>query len=148
MSAQNNVEWLRHHTEQYWYNMNDMCEAMEDFEVVEKLGWGFSSADPLEAIDIGDWITPRATFVNKNMSLDYKDAIITLLKEYANCFARNYHKMSKLSRELVEHQLPIKFGFRPYKHLAWKFNLVNHDRVMDEVSRLLDAGFIRPCQYT
>jgi hypothetical protein len=45
-----------------------MCEAIEDFEEVEKLGQGFSSADPLEEIDIGDWITPRPTFVNKNMS--------------------------------------------------------------------------------
>jgi hypothetical protein len=47
--------------------MNDMCEAIEDFDEVEKLGQGFSSADPLEEIDIGDGITPRMTFVNKNM---------------------------------------------------------------------------------
>jgi hypothetical protein len=47
--------------------MNDMCEAIEDFDEVEKLGQGFSSADPLEEIDIGDGITPRTTFVNKNV---------------------------------------------------------------------------------
>jgi hypothetical protein len=49
--------------------MNDMCEAIEDFDEVEKLGQGFSSADPLEEIDIGDGITLRPIFVNKNMSL-------------------------------------------------------------------------------
>jgi hypothetical protein len=49
--------------------MNDMCEAKEDFDEVEKLGQGFSSADPLEEIDIGDGITLRPIFVNKNMSL-------------------------------------------------------------------------------
>jgi hypothetical protein len=43
--------------------------------------------DPLEEIDIGDGITPRPTFVNKNMSLDYKGAIIKLLKYYVDCFA-------------------------------------------------------------
>jgi hypothetical protein len=42
-----------------------MCEVIEDFEKVEKLAQGFSSADPLEEIDIGDEITPRLTFVNK-----------------------------------------------------------------------------------
>jgi hypothetical protein len=47
--------------------MNDMCEAIEDFDEVEKLGQGFSSADPLEEIDIGDGITPRPTFINKNV---------------------------------------------------------------------------------
>jgi hypothetical protein len=79
MSAQKNVEWLRHLTEQYRSNTNDMCEAIEDFEEVEKLGLGFSLADPLEEIDIGVEITPKPTFVNKTMSLEHK--------EYADCFA-------------------------------------------------------------
>jgi hypothetical protein len=76
--------------------MNDMCEAIEDFEV-EKLGQGFSSTDPLEDIDIGDGITPWTTFVNKNMSLEHKDAIIKLLKEYVDCFAWNYREIPGLN---------------------------------------------------
>jgi hypothetical protein len=80
MSVQRNVEWLQCHTEQYRSTANDMCEAIEDFEGLEKLGQGFSSLDPLEEIDVGDEITPRPTFVNKNMSLEHKDAIIQLLK--------------------------------------------------------------------
>jgi hypothetical protein len=122
--------------------MNDMCEAIEDFDVVEKLGQGFSSADPLEEIDIRDGITHRLTFVNKNMSLEHKDAIIKLLRDYVNCFAWSYHKMPGLSRELVEHRLPIKSGFRPYKQPTRRFNLIIPDRVKVEVERLLDVGFI------
>jgi hypothetical protein len=49
-----------------------MCEAIEDFNEVEKLGKGFSSADRLEEIDIEDGITPQPTFVNKNMPLEHK----------------------------------------------------------------------------
>jgi hypothetical protein len=63
-----------------------MCETIDDFEEVEKLGQDFSPGNPLEEIDIGDEIMPRPTFVNKNMSLEHKDAIIKLLKEYADCF--------------------------------------------------------------
>jgi hypothetical protein len=66
--------------------MNDMCEAIEDFKELKKLGQGFSLVNPLEEMDIGDGITPRPTFVKKNMSLEYKDAIIKLLKEYVDCF--------------------------------------------------------------
>jgi hypothetical protein len=55
--------------------------------------------------------------------------------------------MPGLSRELVEHRLPIKFGLRPYKHPARRFNLIIHDQVKKEVGRLLDAGFIQPCRY-
>jgi hypothetical protein len=77
--------------------MNDMCEAIGDYDEVEKLGQDFSSTDPLEKIDIGDGITPRPTFVNKNMSLEHKDGIIKLLKDYVNCFTWNYHEMPGLS---------------------------------------------------
>jgi hypothetical protein len=67
MSMQKNVEWLRHRTEQYQSITNDMCETIEDFDEVEKLGQGFLLADPLEEIDIEDGITPRLTFVKKNV---------------------------------------------------------------------------------
>jgi hypothetical protein len=42
------------------------------------------SINPLEEIDIGDEFTPRSTFVNKNMSLEHKDAIIKLFKDYVD----------------------------------------------------------------
>jgi hypothetical protein len=55
--------------------------------------------------------------------------------------------MLGLSQELIEYRLSIKSGFRPYKQPARRFNPVIHDRVKEEVERLLDAGFIRPCRY-
>jgi hypothetical protein len=66
--------------------MNDMCDFIEDFDEVEKLGQGFSSVDPLDEIDIGDEITSRPIFVNKNMSLEHNDVIIKLLRDYVDCF--------------------------------------------------------------
>jgi hypothetical protein len=63
-----------------------MCEAIKDFDKVEKLGQDFSSVDPLEEIDRGDGITPQLTLVNKNMALEHKDAIIKLLRDYVDCF--------------------------------------------------------------
>jgi hypothetical protein len=35
----------------------------------------------------------------------------------------------------------------PYKQPAQRFNLIIHDWVKEEVERLLNAGFIRPCRY-
>jgi hypothetical protein len=127
--------------------MNDTCEAIEDFDEVEKLGQGFLSADPLEEMDIRDEITPWLTFVNKNMSLEHKDAIIKLLRNYIDCFTWTCREMPGLSRELVKHRLPIKTGFRPYKQPARRFNPIIHDRDKGEVERLLYVGFIRPCPY-
>nr|ABA92239.1 retrotransposon protein, putative, unclassified [Oryza sativa Japonica Group] len=109
------LEWLQKRVQEYRSTKNDIGETVEDFDEVEKLGQGFTSVDPLEEVDIGDGTKPRPTFVNKNMRADYKVKIIELLKEYVDCFAWEYHEMPGLSRELVEHRLPIKPDFRPYK---------------------------------
>jgi hypothetical protein len=49
------------------------------------------------------------------MSVEHKDAIIKLPRDYVDCFTWNYHEMPSLSRGLVKHRLPIKSGFKPYK---------------------------------
>jgi hypothetical protein len=111
-------------------------DMIEEFRDLDKLGQGFTSADPLEEIDIGDGKTRRPTFVNKTLETDPRNEMISLLKEYSDCFACNYTKMSGLSREIVEHRLPIKSGFRPFV-----------PRIKDKIHRLLEADFIRPCRY-
>ena len=63
-------------------------------------------------------------FVNANLSVEYKADLIKLLKEYVDCFAWKYSEMSGLSRDLVEHRLLIKAGFKPYKQPARRFNLI------------------------
>ena len=124
-----------------------MCKAIENFGDFDKLGRAFTSADPLEKVDIGDGSIPRPTFVNANLSDDCKADLIKLLKEYVNCFVWEYFKIPGLSRDLVEHRLPIKAGFRPYKQPSRLFNPVMYDRIKEEINRLLDAGFIRSCRY-
>jgi hypothetical protein len=80
-----------------------------------KLGRGFMSADKLEEIDIRDDDKPRPTFISTNLDPVFREELITLLKEYKDCFAWDYLEMPGLDRSIVEHRLPIKPGFRPYK---------------------------------
>jgi hypothetical protein len=143
-----NIEWLKKHVEQYRSEKNDICEAVDDFREVEKLGQGFTSTDPLEEVYIGNGAVPRPTFVNKNLDAGYKVKLIDILKEYVDYFSWSYSEMPGLSRELVEHRLPIKDGFRPYKQPVWRFNPDIYDRVKEEVNQLLEANFIQPCWYT
>ena len=107
-SDRSSADWLQQRIEHYQDKANDMCEAIEDLDDLDKLGQGFVSADPLEKVDIGDGSIPRPTFVNTNLSDDCKTDLIKLLKEYVDCFAWEYSEMPSLSRHLVEHQLPIK----------------------------------------
>jgi len=126
---------------------NDMCEAIEDFDDIEKFGQCFTSADPLEKVDIGDGSISRPTFVNANLSVEYKADSIKLLKEYVDFFAWEYSEMPGLSRDLVEQWLPIKAGFKPNKQPAMLFNPIIYDRIKEEINHLLYAGFIRFCCY-
>jgi len=111
-----NMQWLQSRVEDYRSDKNDMCEAIENFEELDKLGQGFTSADPLEEVDIGDGPTPRPTFVNKNLQADYKAKLIELLKEYVDCFAWSYSEMPCLSRKLAE------TGFRSRMGLGYTSN--------------------------
>ena len=61
VSDRSSADWLQKHIEHYRDKANDMCEAIEDFGDFDKLGQDFTSADPLEKIDIGDGSIPRPT---------------------------------------------------------------------------------------
>jgi hypothetical protein len=106
-------------------------DMIEEFRDLDKQGQGFTSADPLEEIDIGNGKTPRPTFVNKTLETDPRNEMIGLLKEYSDCFAWNYTEMPGLSREIVEHRLPIKSCFRPFKQRAKHFvQIFSHESRM------------------
>jgi hypothetical protein len=66
-----------------------------------KLGHGFISADELEKIDLGDGIKPRPTYNSAKLEEEYKRELITLLKEFKDCFAWEYYEMPGLDRSNV-----------------------------------------------
>jgi hypothetical protein len=55
-----------------------------------KLGHGFTSVDELEKIDLGDG---RLTYISAKLEEEYKRELITLLKEFKDCFAWEYYEM-------------------------------------------------------
>ena len=83
-----------------------------------KLGYGFTSADDLEEVDIGPGDKPLPTFISKMLDLALREEMIALLKEYQDCFAWDYTEMPGLDRSIVEHRLPLKKGFRPFSAMS------------------------------
>jgi hypothetical protein len=112
-----------------------------------KLGYGFTSADDLEEIDIGPGDKPRPTFVSKKLHPSLREPMIALLKEYADCFAWDYTEIPGLDRCIVEHRLPLKSGFRPFQQRARQMKADVLVEVKKEVEKMLEAGFIRTCRY-
>jgi hypothetical protein len=73
--------------------------------------------------------------------------MLVLLKEFADCFAWDYTEMPGLSRDIVEHTLPIKRGFRPFRQSVRNYNPKLLDKIKEEIERLLKVNFVRTCCY-
>jgi len=91
---------------------------MDRFADNGKLGQGFTSADDLVEVDIGNGNKPEPTFISTKLDSECKRQLTDLLKEYKDCFAWDYTEMPGLDRSIIEHRLPIKSGFRPYQLLT------------------------------
>jgi hypothetical protein len=140
------LEWLRYRTERYHSTTRGDAGLVEDLGEEGKMGQAFSSVDKLE-VDIGSGAVHQLMFINTSLMKEQKEKVCALVQEFIDCFAWEYTKMTGLSRELVEHKLPIKLGFRPHKQLARNFNPKLYSHIKEEVERLLKANFIQPCRY-
>ncbi|XP_050217340.1 uncharacterized protein LOC126668171 [Mercurialis annua] len=69
-------------------------------------------------------------------------------QEYKDCFAWQYSDMPGLSRTLVEHRLPIKPEFQPYRQPPRRVSKEVELKVKEEIEKLCKAGFIRPAKYS
>jgi hypothetical protein len=108
-----------------------------------KLGKGFTSVDELEEVDIGPGDRPRPTYISKKIDPEFRLKLIELLREFRDCFAWEYHEMPGLKRSIVEHHLPIKPGYQPFKQAPRRLKPQIMEDVNSEITRLYEANFIR-----
>ena len=107
----------------------------------------FQAQDPPIEVNLGTIDEPRMTKSSGLLNHGERDQLIQLITSYKDCFAWDYHKMPGLSRELVEHYLPIKEGFRPFKQMFGRLNPELMPKIKQEIERLLKANFIRTARY-
>jgi hypothetical protein len=63
--------------------------------------------DPLEEINLGCEKQLRPTYISSLSEEPFKSKLIDLLSEFKDCFSWEYEEMSGLSKDIVEHRLPI-----------------------------------------
>ncbi|KAM0959837.1 hypothetical protein ACFX2C_024942 [Malus domestica] len=78
--------------------------------------------DPLEEINVGTTDDPRPIFISALLPHAMKVELHQLLHELKDCFALSYHEMSGLDRTLVEHELHIKPGCKPFRQPPQRFS--------------------------
>ncbi|CAJ2638053.1 unnamed protein product [Trifolium pratense] len=103
--------------------------------------------DPLQEVDIGDGSVKRPTYISANIDPTLRERMVELLKKYRDCFAWDYNEMPGLSRNLVEHRLPLRPDKKPVKQLPRRFALEIMTKIKAEIERLLKCKFIRTTRY-
>ena len=103
--------------------------------------------DPLEEINLGVDGQVKPVYISALIPTDVKEKFVALLTEYKNCFAWEYHEMPGLPRSLVEHNIPIMEGYKPFKQAPRRMSTEVELQVKEEIERLLEAKFIRTARY-
>jgi hypothetical protein len=147
VSKECDIAWLQGWVNKYRSEMNGMYEPMDGLDDIRKLGQGFTSVDRLDEINLGGDMDRRPTYINAVLGGDQRRRMHELLQEFTDCFARTYTEMLGLSRDLVEHVLPIKKVFRPFKQAPRNYSPKLLGRIKEEIERLLEAKFIQTCRY-
>ncbi|XP_055960075.1 uncharacterized protein LOC130014946 [Mercurialis annua] len=104
--------------------------------------------EELEEVNLGTSEEPQVTFVSKNLEVGLKTKLTVLLQEYKDYFAWQYSDMPELRSTLVEHRLPIKPEFQPYRQPPRRVSKEVELKVKEEIEKLCKAGFIRPAKYS
>ena len=103
--------------------------------------------DPLEEVNVGTTEDPWPLFISALLPQSMKAELCKLLYEFKDCFAWSYHEMPGLDRTLVEHELRIKPGCKPFRQPPRRFSIETQLGIKDELVRLLNVGFIRTARY-
>jgi hypothetical protein len=115
LSEEDSPKWLKSRTKEYHSLKNNTGELADDFDDIARLRQGFSPIDELSEVDLGVDGKRRPMYVSVNLIVDQREQACQLLSKFVDYFAWDYTEMPGLDRDLVEHWLPIKQGFQPYK---------------------------------
>ncbi|KAL3502904.1 hypothetical protein ACH5RR_037353 [Cinchona calisaya] len=103
--------------------------------------------DDVVEVDLGDGHKSRPTYICVHLSVEQKECMTQLLKNFIDCFALDYNEMPGLNRMLVEHKIPLKPCFKPYKQPPRQFFDDITFKVKEEIKFLLTADFIEVAKF-
>lgn len=99
--------------------------------------------DLLKEVNLGSNKDKRLMYIRRKLSAQQLEKLTKLLMKYKDCLAWSYEKMPGLSREIVEHSLLIKEGYKPYKQSACRFEPSIILQIKNEIKKILKVEFIR-----
>ncbi|XP_059636130.1 uncharacterized protein LOC132278353 [Cornus florida] len=95
-----------------------------------------------------DWFQPeRTTRVGERLVVEEKQELVNFLSQNADVFAWSHLDMPGIDPSVSCHSLNVNPNARPVKQKQRRFAPKRNRIIVEEVDRLLDAGFIREMYY-
>ena len=103
--------------------------------------------EELEEIVLIEGHEKKTTRIGTSMTKEIRNSIVQFLKENADVFAWSHDDMPGISTEVIAYKLNVNPSISPVMQKRWVFAPERNAAVMEEVDKLLMAGFIREVYY-
>ena len=91
--------------------------------------------------------TTKTTKIRTTLSPEMKSMLVQFLKENLDVFAWSHEEMPGISPKVIEHKLNVNPEKKPVQQKRRTFAPERNQAIIDEVNKLLTAGFIREVYY-
>ncbi len=103
--------------------------------------------EKLEEVALIEGNEKKTTRIGTSMTKGIRDSIVQFLRENADVFAWKHDDMLGISTEVIVHKLNVNLSMCLIKQKRQVFAPKRNAAVMEEVDKLLTAGFIREVYY-
>jgi BarA-like signal transduction histidine kinase len=103
--------------------------------------------EELEEVVLMEGDEKKTTRIGTSMTKEIRDLIVRFLRKNADVFAWSYNDMPGISTKVIAHNLNVNPSISPVKQKRRVFALERNAAMMEEVNKLLTAGFIREVYY-
>ena len=118
----------------------------------ENLTWMIEEKDEdkmeaLKVVVLVEGQVAKTTRIGTTLSPEMRAKLFQFLKENLDVFAWNHKDMSGITPEIIQHKLNVNPDKKPVQQRRRVFAPEWDQAVMDKVTKLLAAGFIREVHY-
>ncbi|KAJ7942874.1 Retrovirus-related Pol polyprotein from transposon 17.6 [Quillaja saponaria] len=105
------------------------------------------SVDKFEPVNLFEGNLEKAFLVGTELEQGVREALIAVLRKNTSAFAWSAKDMPGIDPSIMHHRLSVKADSMPIRQKKRNFALDRQEAIQEEVSKLMEAGFIREVYY-
>ncbi|XP_021761164.1 uncharacterized protein LOC110725997 [Chenopodium quinoa] len=133
--------------EEYRREKDKQKLAMENFEPAKKeMARPFPSGEHV-TVELTKGDPSRTVKIGKDIDPVVGVHLIELLRKNKDIFAFSADKMPGIDPAIMVHRLNVRGDIKPVRQKNRSFSTEKNQAIQEDVEKLLEVGFIKPCDY-